>query len=90
MVCNGLLQLLNPFKSYRNTYSTAHRSAKVLLHAHDPSKKTIIDCDVTSINISDAMIDDRIFKSLWHCRKIAFASEYLPVPDTEVPPQGSP
>lgn len=52
-------------------------------------KKTI-DRHAVYINISDEMIDDGIFKSLWHERKIAFASEYLPVRNPEGPPLGNP
>lgn len=42
-------------------------------------KKGSIDRRGTCINISDEMIDDRISKSLWHRRKIAFACECLVV-----------
>lgn len=42
-------------------------------------KKGSIDRRGTCINISDEMIDDRISKSLWHRRKIAFACECLAV-----------
>ena len=43
------------------------------------TKKGSIDRRCTCINISDEMIDDRISKSLWHGRKIAFARECLAV-----------
>ena len=63
---------------------------KVLQYTDELKKKIPIDHHSTCINISDEMIDDGISKSLWHRRKIAFASERLPVRDTEGPPQGSP
>lgn len=48
-----------------------------------------IDRRATCINISDEMIDDRIFKSLWHCRKKKL---HLPpsVTNSEGPPGRKP
>lgn len=52
-------------------------------------KKKSIDRHTTCINISDEMIDDGVSKSFWHWRKIAFASECLPIHSAEGPPLGN-